>query len=883
MDSSGLDLQLIQVTNDETLDSHSNIITKLNLEQRLPGGRKTCEELLHTVGLKLEHDPDARQKDKVCHQFVLQGQCLVLGDSGVGKTSLVKSLTGKPFDNMEPKTHGIEQTLVNQKWENLDMKDLIFGNLDPFVEENFTQLFLYGKNGEIIFQEGMLTKSSWPSFLTLPSLIYSCLLYRLWNPSTWRDTAIWLGFFVFLLFVKTHFSEYVVLCVLGFFLLVVSVGDLVYRFFMASMFPCITFNPRGLIMGIFMSVMVQNIIVGFLHGTFLQISILIQFFLFILTVTILAYFAFMVWRNNKTFAIDTECLHPGQLVVKTQQPIQIIFFFRFMISVVAMFFVRPIVLVILFCFNYTDLTPDLVTNVFMYVVFFSFKTLPQICKSLPGWRLQKTLILGGISFLWLGGLLLSPSMYFTLGYLVLLGDNLYTEHFCLTSVLTTTDHEQEGSNMFTAIIMDKAVMKTKLLKIALSRKWSSLKLKIFDFAGDRKYHAYHNMFLRRDAIYIIVFSLAEFAENSLRDMNKGIKRLHLWFESVCSHVPPRTPILLVGTHRENMQKTLLESINDHLKNTIWNLFCDELIVNDVDELIFFPIENSNGPNDIGIQTLQIAIMAVVEELEGTIGRKIPLSWIRIQDGLISMRDKKMANVCVTFEEFPHIFDNFVCTNWCEDTLKYFHKQGLIMYMDKGPKTVLLNPGVMVDIIIQLVKEQPARIPQRGFRHDWKLLCQKGMLTERLLESILSKVAQGDRTAIKAFLEEFDFICSLTYKGAQIKVEDCKPTYFVPALLPYAAKDERALLWKERATDKKFFVFFNKLLPEPLFHCLLSRAHKNSKVEFWHSQPVLFRDVGKFWMSPRQPYRLKLMKDMKMIEVLISSRLGHFSIFCYLPW
>ena len=27
-------------------------------------------------------------------QLMLQGQCLVLGDSGVGKTSLVKSLTG---------------------------------------------------------------------------------------------------------------------------------------------------------------------------------------------------------------------------------------------------------------------------------------------------------------------------------------------------------------------------------------------------------------------------------------------------------------------------------------------------------------------------------------------------------------------------------------------------------------------------------------------------------------------------------------------------------------------------------------------------------------------------------------------------------------------
>lgn len=32
-------------------------------------------------------------------QFMFQGQCLVLGDSGVSKTSLVKSLTEKSFNS----------------------------------------------------------------------------------------------------------------------------------------------------------------------------------------------------------------------------------------------------------------------------------------------------------------------------------------------------------------------------------------------------------------------------------------------------------------------------------------------------------------------------------------------------------------------------------------------------------------------------------------------------------------------------------------------------------------------------------------------------------------------------------------------------------------
>jgi len=57
--------------------------------------------------------------------------------------------------------------------------------------------------------------------------------------------------------------------------------------------------------------------------------------------------------------------------------------------------------------------------------------------------------------------------------------------------------------------------------------------------------------------------------------------------------------------------------------------------------------------------------------------------------------------------------------------------------------------------------------------------------------------------------------------------------------------------------------------------LLSRAHKNSKLEFPNGPVVMFKDVGKFWMSPRQPYRLKLMKDEAIIEVTFSSRYSNF--------
>ena len=107
-----IDFQRIVVTDTETLDKHSNIMEKLRLVERLPEGRRTYEELLEKEGLKLEHDDDPRGAEQKCQQFVFQGQCLVLGDSGVGKTSLVKAISGKSFDEWSQERQELSKVLL---------------------------------------------------------------------------------------------------------------------------------------------------------------------------------------------------------------------------------------------------------------------------------------------------------------------------------------------------------------------------------------------------------------------------------------------------------------------------------------------------------------------------------------------------------------------------------------------------------------------------------------------------------------------------------------------------------------------------------------------------------------------------------------------------
>ena len=269
-------------------------------------------------------------------------------------------------------------------------------------------------------------------------------------------------------------------------------------------------------------------------------------------------------------------------------------------------------------------------------------------------------------------------------------------------------------------------------------------------------------------------------------------------------------------------------------------------------------------------------MSVAEDHKTTIGRDVPYSWIKIQDKIIErVEGKDTTKFCVTMDEFWVDFNKDIFNKWSKETLKYFHEKGLVVYLDKDPQLsnwVLLKPELLVDIMIMLVTPPLEEVEQRGFRRDWKLLHDTGKLTESLLRNILSKVPEN-KEAMTAFLIEYHLICPLFHESinndSETEDEALKATHFVPFLLPLSS-DVDTPLWHHDSNDKTFYVLFKRFLPEPLFYCLLSRAHKSSMLLFNQGRPIMYRDAGVFWLE-RCPYRLALLKDEDMIEVTFSPR------------
>ena len=851
----GLVLHHVSLADNYNLDKAGDFLTQLHLATGLTEDKVANAEVLKNLNLQ---DEDATIK-----QFVFQGQCMILGDSGTGKTSLVNSLTGKPLDPSQTKTRKIEQKLVDEKWKNLSMKDLLFGNLWWFCQRIRVQLTLYGPaRRQNIF---LRILDDWRNvFLEVKTMGFIPTFF-----------VAFLGSLIVDIIVKNPLISPLLLLIVLLYIVFLYLFNYNYTFRLIVTTFAFTVRTRGELIGSFSALT----LVCYHYG---KISLNVNGFLLIILTLGLATVVLILSGSGITWQFS----YPRQMKFKYHNSLKIACFIPFLLSVIGGLvtfsafaillvnywtglglsiknpdeFVQS--LVSLFSFWWTS---ELLKSAYTYIKIILFK---WISRGI--FKVAVTCILIAVYiffFVQLFNMYLYLSFNSTI-FLIFLCDSLLREQ------LNIQELGIEG-NMFTLVVIEKQELHKEQLKVALNKKFSSIKLRILDFPGEEEYHAYYQIFFRRKAFYVIVFNMMDFAENDFNEIDAKCNRLQFWFETVCSHVPPKTPIFLVGTQRRDMDRNNIKRLDTQLKRCLWRTYCDELVVNDTEGLIFFAIENSKGKEESGVQVLQERITTVALKVKETFGREIPLSWVKVQDAIISLKEKKGAKFCLRLEEFSNVldnFDNFSSTNWSKEILQYFHETGLVIYLERGQDLdlsnwILLKPEILVDIIIQLVTPPLPINQERGLRHDWNLLKEKGLLTKSLLENIISNVKENVE-AMTAFLEEYDLICPL----ANRKVNMCRvhegeeqPTHFVPSLLPMASERDTPI-WYDDDTDKKCYVFFTKFLPESLFHHLLSRAHKLTRVEFPNGHTVIFRDAGRFWLTPWQPYHLKLMKEEKMIEV-----------------
>eukprot|EP00467_Chlorarachnion_reptans_P021287 CAMPEP_0114507748 /NCGR_PEP_ID=MMETSP0109-20121206/12189_1 /TAXON_ID=29199 /ORGANISM="Chlorarachnion reptans, Strain CCCM449" /LENGTH=1563 /DNA_ID=CAMNT_0001686549 /DNA_START=168 /DNA_END=4859 /DNA_ORIENTATION=+ len=170
----------------------------------------------------------------------------------------------------------------------------------------------------------------------------------------------------------------------------------------------------------------------------------------------------------------------------------------------------------------------------------------------------------------------------------------------------------------------------------------SIRLAIWDCAGQSVYYLIHSMFLQKQGgVYIVVFSLESWAQPESR--SKTRRYLRRWFESLYTHAKG-APFLIVATHLDEYRQRFVS----------WN-----------------PFVSSQKKLMVGLRGISDEIMSILKAIDPDYGTKVDLG-LRVpgdesdtgsENNLSEIEDSKMLNFFPvdntksgTVHPDPHIYE-----------------------------------------------------------------------------------------------------------------------------------------------------------------------------------------------------------------------------------
>jgi len=201
---------------------------------------------------------------------------------------------------------------------------------------------------------------------------------------------------------------------------------------------------------------------------------------------------------------------------------------------------------------------------------------------------------------------------------------------------------------------------------------------------------------------LLVFSMEEFIKNEIESLDY-IKN---WLLSIQIHANG-APIFMIGTFKdivsnENDHKTIDEKLRDKFK---FDEIAPSLVKNKEKKLIFWPIDNSKGPNGDDIIKLRNKILESVKN-QKYLKKEIPLQFTSTYDQMIETKKDY-----IKMNEFNEIAKRNKLTNISDKMfmLKYFHDIGMLLHFDNEGndelnEIIILNLQWLVNAITMVIRE-----------------------------------------------------------------------------------------------------------------------------------------------------------------------------------
>ena len=393
-----------------------------------------------------------------------------------------------------------------------------------------------------------------------------------------------------------------------------------------------------------------------------------------------------------------------------------------------------------------------------------------------------------------------------------------------------------------------------------------LNLSLWDFAGQEFYYNTHHTFMSVHAVYIIVFSLQNFSEDYVKQM----ERIQFWIKSVRQHT--KSSVLLVGTHKDFVNKRQLENTESHLQSLKYVL--PGLIFNK--QSCFFAIDNSKpiGEDD-DILVLRSRIHEAAMKVKH-VTDNYPIRWREFYEVIQDSRCK--SEPFITLLELQQRISEYHLQDDKElfKMLAFFNDNGDIIYDPVDSvlrQIVFLDPQVIIDVMQALVVP-PDSSEMNSFVSSWEHFEKTGIMDSSLLEHIiLSKLP----ASCKNTKDRVDVLISVLQAKDLLRKIEChrkqvikQEMYVIPSKLPPGPDLSRVNV----AWNKRYYINFGNILPDAVFFRLMCRCVLYSDtISCGPDKCMIFREGGLFTLGSNFLFMLRKIQPCKeqcVIEVLVKA-------------
>ncbi|CAH1249274.1 Hypp8569 [Branchiostoma lanceolatum] len=353
-------------------------------------------------------------------------------------------------------------------------------------------------------------------------------------------------------------------------------------------------------------------------------------------------------------------------------------------------------------------------------------------------------------YFWVVQLISFPVQVATmLGIVNLFGWRFYTFKDCPPSVLVavvffvSTDLYDKKSVFFNS---EYVVVHNKLAEEEALSAQVPVKLTLMDFAGDEDFYSMHHFFMAREAVYIVVFSLAEAA----RGPHNTFRRLLFWLDSIDAHSDDRDSLVfLVGTHRDSVTSSQRQDVATFLRTHLYTetKYSARLVVN-TRETPYFPVENSASLQDPDFARLRKVMWEKMKQV-AYMKRECPIKWQRFSDVIDTLRSNKDPHVVPYHDLLDRVRKEGILDD--EDDfrrmLSFFDRSGQVIHR-------LVDAMKSITTLPRLCGELPT------YRERYALLTAKGILDGDFLTEVLNEVKPDHAEVLTTLLVSHDFLCPL---------------------------------------------------------------------------------------------------------------------------